>query len=133
MLIAGGLSFVVGAFYDAQAAGDKPSLSVLSVYATGGGIFFIVQAGLLAWKARRVRFSRSEPGARAVRARPRTGRARTFCVLGRPDRASRGVAVFSHPTVPIGRAPERSSRSLRAARRPMPARRRKALLCRPPL
>jgi hypothetical protein len=53
MLIAGGLSFVVGAFYDAQAAGDKPSLSVLAVYATGGGIFFIVQAGLLAWKARR--------------------------------------------------------------------------------
>ncbi|ACU75959.1 integral membrane protein [Catenulispora acidiphila DSM 44928] len=53
MLIAGGLSFVVGVFYDAQAAGDKPSLSVLSVYATGGGIFFIVQAALLAWKARR--------------------------------------------------------------------------------
>lgn len=53
MLIAGGLSFVVGAFYDVQAAGDKPSLSVLAVYATGGGIFFIVQAALLAWKARR--------------------------------------------------------------------------------
>jgi hypothetical protein len=53
MLIAGGLSFVVGAFYDVQAAGDKPSLSVLAVYATGGGIFFIVQAALLTWKARR--------------------------------------------------------------------------------
>lgn len=53
MLIAGGLSFLVGIFYAAQAAGDKPSLSVLSVYATGGGIFFIVQATLLAWKARR--------------------------------------------------------------------------------
>jgi len=53
MLIAGGLSFVVGIFYTAQAAGDKPSLSVLSVYATGGGVFFIVQAGLLVWKARR--------------------------------------------------------------------------------
>ncbi|GAA1989963.1 DUF308 domain-containing protein [Catenulispora subtropica] len=53
MLIAGGLSFIVGAFYILQAAGDKPSLDVLSVYATGGGVFFIVQAGLLAWKTRR--------------------------------------------------------------------------------
>ena len=52
-LISGGLSFIVGIFYAAQAAGHKPTLSVLSVYATGGGIFFIVQAGLLAWKARR--------------------------------------------------------------------------------
>lgn len=53
MLIAGGLSFVVGVFYDVQATGHKPSLDVLSVYATGGGVFFIVQAGLLAWRARR--------------------------------------------------------------------------------
>ena len=52
-LISGGLSFLVGIFYAAQAAGHKPSLSVLAVYATGGGVFFIVQAGLLAWKARR--------------------------------------------------------------------------------
>ena len=52
-LISGGLSFIVGIFYAAQAAGHKPSLSVLSVYATGGGVFFIVQAGLLAWRARR--------------------------------------------------------------------------------
>lgn len=55
MLIAGGLSFVVGIFYNIQAAGDEPSLDVLSVYATGGGVFFIVQAGLLAWRARRTR------------------------------------------------------------------------------
>jgi hypothetical protein len=27
---------------------------VLSVYATGGGVFCIVQAGLLGWKARRL-------------------------------------------------------------------------------
>ncbi|MFE7524122.1 DUF308 domain-containing protein [Kitasatospora sp. NPDC057542] len=53
MLVAGGLSFVVGVFYDIQAAGHQPPLDVLSVYATGGGIFFIVQAGLPAWKARR--------------------------------------------------------------------------------
>ncbi|MEV6105160.1 DUF308 domain-containing protein [Streptomyces sp. NPDC051940] len=52
-LVSGGLSFIVGIFYAAQAAGHQPSLSVLSVYATGGGIFFIVQAGLLARKARR--------------------------------------------------------------------------------
>nr|WP_194915939.1 hypothetical protein [Catenulispora rubra] len=51
--MSGGLSFIVGIFYAAQAAGHKPTLSVLSVYATGGAIFFIAQAGLLAWKARR--------------------------------------------------------------------------------
>ncbi|WP_405475781.1 DUF308 domain-containing protein [Streptomyces sp. NBC_00009] len=55
MLIAGGLSFVVGIFYNIQAAGDSPSLDVLSVYATGGGVFFIAQAGLLGWKARQLR------------------------------------------------------------------------------
>ncbi|TDW98564.1 DUF308 domain-containing protein [Kribbella sp. VKM Ac-2566] len=52
VLIAGGLSFVVGIFYVIQATGNDPSLDVLSVYATGGGVFFIVQAGLLALKAR---------------------------------------------------------------------------------
>ncbi|CAM4462577.1 DUF308 domain-containing protein [Nocardia ninae] len=51
-LISGGLSFLVGATYVAQAAGDSPSLDVLSIYATGGGAFFIAQAALLVWKAR---------------------------------------------------------------------------------
>ncbi|MEV4176081.1 DUF308 domain-containing protein [Nonomuraea sp. NPDC049709] len=55
MLIAGGLSFLVGIFYNIQALGDTASLDVLSVYATGGGVFFIIQAGLLAWRARRPR------------------------------------------------------------------------------
>ncbi|MEU6840377.1 DUF308 domain-containing protein [Streptomyces sp. NPDC046716] len=55
MLIAGGLSFLVGVFYNFQAAGDDPSLDVLSVYATGGGVFFIAQAGLLGWKTRQLR------------------------------------------------------------------------------
>lgn len=55
VLIAGGLSFLVGIFYVIQAAGDDPSLDVLSVYATGGGVFFILQAGLLALKARKAR------------------------------------------------------------------------------
>lgn len=53
MLIAGGLSLLVGISYGIQAAGNKPSLGVLSIYATGGGIFYIVQAGLLAWRLRR--------------------------------------------------------------------------------
>lgn len=51
-LISGGLSFLVGAFYVAQATGRSPSLDVLSVYATGGGVFFIAQAALLVWKSR---------------------------------------------------------------------------------
>ncbi|MEW2489097.1 DUF308 domain-containing protein [Streptomyces sp. NPDC048411] len=55
MLIAGGLSVLVGVFYNIQAAGDDPSLDVLSVYATGGGVFFIVQALLLGWKSRQLR------------------------------------------------------------------------------
>ncbi len=50
-LISGGLSFLVGLTYLAQATGDTPALRVLSVYATGGGVFFIVQAALLAWKS----------------------------------------------------------------------------------
>ncbi|MFE0332187.1 DUF308 domain-containing protein [Streptomyces sp. NPDC058960] len=54
-LISGGLSFVVGIFYNIQAAGDNPSLDVLSVYATGGGVWFILQALLLGWKSRQLR------------------------------------------------------------------------------
>ncbi|WP_040812728.1 DUF308 domain-containing protein [Nocardia concava] len=56
-LISGGLSALVGAVYIAQAAGDSPTLDVLSVYATGGGIFFLVQSALLLWKARTRRAS----------------------------------------------------------------------------
>ncbi|MFF7051786.1 DUF308 domain-containing protein [Streptomyces griseorubiginosus] len=54
-LISGGLSFLVGIAYNIQAAGDNPSLDVLSVYATGGGVWFILQALLLGWKTRRLR------------------------------------------------------------------------------
>ncbi|GGM21325.1 membrane protein [Streptomyces fumigatiscleroticus] len=54
-LISGGLSFLVGIFYNIQAAGDNPSLDVLSVYATGGGVWFILQALLLGWKSRQLR------------------------------------------------------------------------------
>lgn len=52
MLIAGGLSFLVGLLYIGQCFGDAPTLDVLSVYATGGGVFFIAQAALLVWKGR---------------------------------------------------------------------------------
>ncbi|MGW0054858.1 DUF308 domain-containing protein [Nocardia nova] len=52
MLIAGGLSFLVGLFYIGQCFGDATTLDVLSVYATGGGVFFIAQAALLVWKGR---------------------------------------------------------------------------------
>jgi uncharacterized membrane protein HdeD (DUF308 family) len=54
-LISGGLSFLVGITYNIQAAGDNPSLDVLSVYATGGGVWFILQALLLGWKTRQLR------------------------------------------------------------------------------
>lgn len=54
-LVSGALSFLVGITYNIQAAGDNPSLDVLSVYATGGGVFFVAQALLLGWKARQLR------------------------------------------------------------------------------
>ncbi|MYW62505.1 DUF308 domain-containing protein [Streptomyces sp. SID8379] len=53
-LISGGLSFLVGITYNIRAAGDDPSLDVLSVYATGGGVWFILQALLLGWKSRQL-------------------------------------------------------------------------------
>ncbi|MFE0630815.1 DUF308 domain-containing protein [Streptomyces sp. NPDC058864] len=54
-LISGGLSLLVGVFYNIQAVGDSPSLDVLSTYATGGGVWFILQALLLGWRSRRLR------------------------------------------------------------------------------
>lgn len=52
MLIAGVLSTLVGVVYIGQAAGDNPTLDALVTYAAAGGIFFIVQAGILAWRQR---------------------------------------------------------------------------------
>lgn len=54
-LISGALSFLAGITYNVQAAGGNPSLDVLSVYATGGGAWFILQALLLALKSRQLR------------------------------------------------------------------------------
>jgi uncharacterized membrane protein HdeD (DUF308 family) len=53
MLVAGGLSALVGLFYVGQALGDDPKLDVLSVYAAGGGAFFVIQSALLVRRRRR--------------------------------------------------------------------------------
>jgi uncharacterized membrane protein HdeD (DUF308 family) len=55
MLIAGGLSFLVGIVYNIQALGDEPSLDVLTTYAAAGGAFFVVQGALLAWRTHQSR------------------------------------------------------------------------------
>jgi uncharacterized membrane protein HdeD (DUF308 family) len=47
MLLAGGLSALVGLVYVGQALGDDPKLGVLAVYATGGGVWFVLQSLLL--------------------------------------------------------------------------------------
>lgn len=53
MLIAGGLSILVGVYYNAVTAVDDPQLDPLVLYAAAGGVFFIVQAGLLVRRAHR--------------------------------------------------------------------------------
>lgn len=53
MLIAGGLSFLVGVYYAAVVAVDDPQLDPLAVYAAGGGFWFILQSGLLALRRRK--------------------------------------------------------------------------------
>ncbi|MFJ8636957.1 DUF308 domain-containing protein [Streptomyces sp. NPDC093568] len=54
-LISGRPSFLVGITYNLQAAGDHPSLDVLSMNATGGVVWFILEALLLGWKSRQLR------------------------------------------------------------------------------
>jgi hypothetical protein len=53
MLIAGGLSFLVGVYYNVQAFGAHPTLDPIVTYATAGGLFFLVQGALLALRTRR--------------------------------------------------------------------------------
>jgi hypothetical protein len=53
MLIAGGLSVLVGVYYNAVTAIDDPQLDPLVLYAAAGGTFFIVQGGLLALHTRK--------------------------------------------------------------------------------
>ncbi|WP_434099543.1 hypothetical protein [Streptomyces sviceus] len=45
----------MGITYNIRAAGDHPPLDVLSVYATGGGVWFSLQALLLGWRSSRLR------------------------------------------------------------------------------
>ncbi|GLZ48848.1 membrane protein [Actinomycetospora sp. NBRC 106375] len=54
MLIAGALSTLVGIVYNVTAATSlAPTFDPLVAYAAAGGAFFVIQAGLLTWRARR--------------------------------------------------------------------------------
>lgn len=55
MLIAGTFSVLVGVYYNAVTAIDDPQLDPLVLYAAAGGLFFIVQAGLLTLRGRKAR------------------------------------------------------------------------------
>jgi uncharacterized membrane protein HdeD (DUF308 family) len=55
MLLAGGLSILAGIGHNTQALADRPKLDILVLYTTAGGVFFIIQACLLARRARQVR------------------------------------------------------------------------------
>lgn len=50
MYVAGGLSVLVGVFYNLA----DPRLDNLVIYATGGGVWFILQAGILARRRRAI-------------------------------------------------------------------------------
>ena len=54
MLVAGGLSIVAGVVYIVASAGSDPELDPLVLYTASGGIYFVVQAGLLALRRRRM-------------------------------------------------------------------------------
>jgi uncharacterized membrane protein HdeD (DUF308 family) len=54
MLLAGAGSVGFGVAFVIAAAGDDPMLSMLAIYAAGGGIDFLIQAGLLARRRRRL-------------------------------------------------------------------------------
>jgi uncharacterized membrane protein HdeD (DUF308 family) len=55
LIIAGTLSVIAGGSYIPVALGTDPALTALIMYTAAGGTFFVVQAGILAWKARRAR------------------------------------------------------------------------------
>jgi uncharacterized membrane protein HdeD (DUF308 family) len=59
MLVAGGLSTIVGIVYQVKATGDDPRLGDLVTYAAAGGAFFVIQAGLLARRLRKTQAARS--------------------------------------------------------------------------
>ncbi|MCS7475294.1 DUF308 domain-containing protein [Umezawaea endophytica] len=52
MLVAGALSVIAGATYLPAALGRDPGLSMLVLYTAAGGLFFVLQAAILAWRRR---------------------------------------------------------------------------------
>ena len=54
MLLAGGVSVIAGVAYLIASASAAPALSMLALYAATGGIDFVIQAGLLARRQRRL-------------------------------------------------------------------------------
>ena len=54
MLLAGGVSVILGVAYVISAAGNNPSLNMLALYAVTGGLDFVIQAWLLARRRRRL-------------------------------------------------------------------------------
>jgi hypothetical protein len=55
LLVAGGLSTLVGFVYIANSVGDSPRLLEIVTYAAAGGAFFVIQSGLLAWRLRKAK------------------------------------------------------------------------------
>jgi hypothetical protein len=53
LVVAGSLSVVAGVVFTVMAFGQDPVLDDIAMYATGGGAFFVIQAGLLAWRLRK--------------------------------------------------------------------------------
>jgi uncharacterized membrane protein HdeD (DUF308 family) len=53
MLLAGGVSAILGVMFIVAAAGTPPALSMLAVYAATGGLDFVIEAGLLARRRHR--------------------------------------------------------------------------------
>jgi uncharacterized membrane protein HdeD (DUF308 family) len=48
MLLAGGVSVLIGVVFIVASAAGTPALSMLAIYAAGGGVDFVIEAGLLA-------------------------------------------------------------------------------------
>jgi uncharacterized membrane protein HdeD (DUF308 family) len=54
MLLAGGFSVIVGVAFVIMSTGADPMLDMVAIYAATGGVDFVVQAGLLARRRRRL-------------------------------------------------------------------------------
>jgi hypothetical protein len=54
MLLAGGVSIILGLAFVIAASGGEPRLNMLSIYGATGGIDFLIESWLLARRRRRV-------------------------------------------------------------------------------